>query len=242
MRVLAMDTSTEAMSIALIEENDVKMELNTYTKIKHSKQLLPLIQAACRAINWSISSVEAIAVTRGPGSYTGLRIGVTTAKVLAKELRVPLYSVGSLEALAVNVKEDGPVFPFLNARRQTVFLAGYQKGEAWQTLLPVGHYTLEDWLDTIDEAFPTGPLYFVSPDASLFEAAIQEKWGERAKILAKEGSHLAAHRLLEAPFREEDADIFVPEYAKLAEAEEKWQASHPDQVAAHHGSYVERAD
>ncbi|AEA01004.1 MULTISPECIES: tRNA (adenosine(37)-N6)-threonylcarbamoyltransferase complex dimerization subunit type 1 TsaB [Aerococcus] len=241
MRTLAIDTSTVSMSIALIEDQTTKMEITTNTKIKHSKALLPLIKQLFTTVAWEVKDLDRVIVTRGPGSYTGLRIGVTTAKTLAWTLNIPLYSVTSLEAIAANAAvEDGIICPLINARRQTVFAMAYDsKGQALGGL-NLGHYRLADWLNQLKAAYPTVPLYFISTDIDQFQETIQEYLGDQAQLLPAEKGVIHAPSLVNLALQKEDVATFLPEYAKLAEAEERWEEKHPQEAQANRGHYVER--
>ena len=241
MRTLAIDTSTVSMSIALIEDQTTKMEITTNTKIKHSKALLPLIKQLFTTVAWEVSDLDRVIVTRGPGSYTGLRIGVTTAKTLAWTLNIPLYSVTSLEAIAANAAgEDGIICPLINARRQTVFAMAYDSDGQEVEGLTMGHYRLADWLDQLKTAYPDQSVYFISSDIDQFEELIKEHLGEQAKLLPAEKGVIHAPLLAKLELEEEDVATFLPDYAKLAEAEERWEEKHPEEAEANRGHYVER--
>ncbi|MDO4671066.1 MAG: tRNA (adenosine(37)-N6)-threonylcarbamoyltransferase complex dimerization subunit type 1 TsaB [Aerococcus sp.] len=257
MKILALDTSTQAMSIALMVATDdlktavLKAETTTNTKIKHSTQLLPLVNQLLMTIGWEASQLEAIVVTRGPGSYTGLRIGVTFAKTLAWTLQIPLYSLSSLEALIGNSHcQEGVAFTFINARRQTLFGAGYQlaNGTIAKQILTSQYYTLAEYLDQIEivleqeQVDAHAPLYFISPDYEVFQSGIRERFNDRAVILTGERTLIRASQMVKLPLKVEDVATFIPEYLKRAEAEEHWQALHQEEAKRDGGHYVERAD
>ncbi|MDO4680028.1 MAG: tRNA (adenosine(37)-N6)-threonylcarbamoyltransferase complex dimerization subunit type 1 TsaB [Aerococcus sp.] len=256
MKILALDTSTKAMSIALMEAvedlNHARMqaETTTNTKIKHSTQLLPLVESLLRAIHWAPTDIEAVIVTRGPGSYTGLRIGVTFAKTMAWTLNIPLYSITSLEALSANHPvDDGLIFTFINARRQTLFGAGYQfkQGTIAEEVVTSDYYTLAEFLAQVEQVLkettnPNQSLYFVSPDYQEFHDAIVARFGEQAVILTGEEVVMRASQWMHLPLRREDVATFIPEYLKRAEAEEHWREAHQEEALNDGGHYVERAD
>lgn len=245
MRTLAIDTATQSLSIALLADNHLVAETNTNTKIQHSTQLLPLLASLCRNVNWSVDSLDQVVVTRGPGSYTGLRIGVTAAKTIAASLDLPLYSVSSLLALAAesSVKTGDIVIPFINARRQTVFAAAYRyKDETWEEILPASHQKFDQVLAKCQELVgDLNQLRLVSPDTEAFYAAIQDSLGENFCQKQVDTSFIHASQLIHLPLSAEDYDTFVPDYAKQAEAEENWLAAHPDSIGKEE-SYVERID
>lgn len=252
MKTLAIDTSTQALSVALRDGDQVVTETTTNTKIKHSTQLLPLIDNMFKLVNWQPSDLDGVVVTEGPGSYTGLRIGVTAAKTLANTLSIPLFTLPTLMALAGNVQATtGPslVIPFIDARRKTVFATVYLKeGYTFKPLFTTSHGLFTDFLDQVaaylaDHDDLQGlSLNFVSPDIEAFRSDIEAKFGEEAIIFPSESGLIHAGHLGALPLREVDVDTFIPNYAKLSEAEENWVAQNPEEAKADEGTYVERTN
>ncbi|RKY01883.1 tRNA (adenosine(37)-N6)-threonylcarbamoyltransferase complex dimerization subunit type 1 TsaB, partial [Candidatus Poribacteria bacterium] len=126
MRVLGIDTSTTTGSIGLIDGDKVVAEHVLDVMETHSSRLMPAIDQMLKKAGLSIWDVDLIAVSKGPGSFTGLRVGVATAKGLAYALRKPIVGVPSLDVLAFGVKFfDGLICPLLDARRGEVYGAIY---------------------------------------------------------------------------------------------------------------------
>lgn len=127
--LLAFDTASPTVSVALLEGEEVLAELVSEQAMRHGEQLAPLIEAALHAAGATRTDLTAVAVGVGPGPYTGLRVGLVTATTLGLVLELPVYGVCSLDALAVQAVDEGRVdVPFLvatDARRKEVFLAGY---------------------------------------------------------------------------------------------------------------------
>ena len=130
---LAIDTSTETASIALAEEGGVLTELTWRCGRNHSAELLPRLNQLLEQIGASLQSVSCIIVAKGPGSFNGLRVGVSTAKGLAFSLGIPLIGIGTLEVEAYPHAETGlPICPVFNAGRGEIATAIYQKkGNRW---------------------------------------------------------------------------------------------------------------
>lgn len=243
MRILAIDTATQSLSVALIEDKKLVMETTTNTRIQHSKQLLPIIDQLFTTVGWQPEDLEQIIVTKGPGSYTGLRIGVTVAKTLASTLQIPLYTVSSLQALAANVKTTEPIFilPFINARRQTVFAGAYIKtGNNWQEVLPIRHQKFADWTRAVKDLMVKTAVkkhVLISPDTENFTEEITQEFPE----ISVQTAIIRAIDMVSLPLEAVDVDTFIPEYAKLAEAEENWRSQNPNKIKEDE-SYVERTD
>ncbi|MEY8371547.1 tRNA (adenosine(37)-N6)-threonylcarbamoyltransferase complex dimerization subunit type 1 TsaB [Aerococcaceae bacterium 50-4] len=252
MKTLAIDTSTQALSVALRDGDQVVTETTTNTKIKHSTQLLPLIDNMFKLVGWQTSDLEGIVVTEGPGSYTGLRIGVTAAKTLANTLSIPLFTLPTLMALAGNVQAaNGPalVIPFIDARRKTAFATAYlREGGSFKALFNTSHGLFTDFLDQLETYLNDHPdlqqlsLNFISPDIDNFRADIEAKFGDQATIFPNEFGLIHAGHLGALPLRQVDVDTFIPDYAKLSEAEENWVAQNPEEAKADEGTYVERTN
>ena len=128
MLLLALDTTTAACSVALARPGQLIAEVTTIIPRTHSQRLLPLIHGMLSETPHAIGQVEGIAVSRGPGSFTGLRIGLATAKGLALALNVPVAGVSSLEVLAHGAGVSGLVCPALNARREQVYTGLFRAG------------------------------------------------------------------------------------------------------------------
>lgn len=252
MKTLAIDTSTQSLSVALRDGDQVVAETTTNTRIKHSTQLLPLIDNLFNVIGWTAQDLEGIVVTEGPGSYTGLRIGVTAAKTMAATLNIPLFAIPTLQALAGNVQtvtQTSLVVPFIDARRQTAFATMYKKeGSQFDPLFTTSHGLFTDFLQQIKtyiEQYPELqglPLTFISPDVDAFQSDILSAFGDKAIIFPSELGLIHASHLASLPIRQVDIDTFIPDYAKLSEAEENWIARNPEEASQNESNYVERTN
>ncbi|MBE3575082.1 MAG: tRNA (adenosine(37)-N6)-threonylcarbamoyltransferase complex dimerization subunit type 1 TsaB [Firmicutes bacterium] len=122
MRILAFDSSGRIGSAALLSERGLEAELTLQVKRTHSEHLVPAVVQVLQTAGWRAADLDALAVTTGPGSFTGLRIGLGTAKAMAWALQKPLAAVGTLEAWAFGfLPVDGVVCPLLAARRGEVY-------------------------------------------------------------------------------------------------------------------------
>ncbi|MBC7960636.1 MAG: tRNA (adenosine(37)-N6)-threonylcarbamoyltransferase complex dimerization subunit type 1 TsaB [Vallitaleaceae bacterium] len=127
MKVLALDTSGLVASVALANEQGILAEFTTNYKKTHSVTLMPMIEEMVKRVDLDLKTLDLIAVSAGPGSFTGLRIGSSTAKGLAHVLNLPIASISTLEGLASNIsKTNCLICPMLDARRQQVYTAIYR--------------------------------------------------------------------------------------------------------------------
>ncbi len=132
--LLAFDTATPYVSVALHDGEDVVVELTSERPMKHGEQLAPLIDQALRRAGAVRQDLTAIAVGVGPGPFTGLRVGLVTARTLGFVLDIPVYGVCSLDVIAVEAADtgavDGHFVVATDARRKEVYLASYDADAA----------------------------------------------------------------------------------------------------------------
>jgi tRNA threonylcarbamoyl adenosine modification protein YeaZ len=149
---LAIDTSTDTASLAIAQDGDVIAELTWCCGQNHSVELMPRLNRLLEQSRLGLQSISSIIVARGPGSFNGLRVGISTAKGLAFSLGVPIVGIGTLEAAAYGHAETGlPVCPILNAGRGEIATAIYQqKGGKWQQITTEHITTADDLGSKID--------------------------------------------------------------------------------------------
>lgn len=127
MNILALDTSTSCMSAAVIREGVIACEINLTVKAGHGGILLPIIDEVLRKSETPKESIGLIAVGTGPGSFTGLRIGIATAKGLAEALHCPLAGISTLDAMARACSPSSmQIMPVMDAKKHELFCALYR--------------------------------------------------------------------------------------------------------------------
>ena len=143
--LLAIDTSTDAASLALVQEQTVLAELTWRSGQNHTIQLLPNLAHLFDLTKSSPKSLAAIIVAKGPGSFNGLRVGISTAKGLAFSLGIPIIGINSLESAAYQYAETGlPLCPIFNAGRGEIATATYRrKYKKWRQLVAEHITTIE---------------------------------------------------------------------------------------------------
>ncbi|UCB42212.1 MAG: tRNA (adenosine(37)-N6)-threonylcarbamoyltransferase complex dimerization subunit type 1 TsaB [Dehalococcoidales bacterium] len=140
---LAIDTSTDTASLALVKGKHVVAELTWRCGQNHTRQLLPNLDHLLRQFELGSEAITGIIIARGPGSFNGLRVGVSTAKGLAFSLGVPIVGINSLETEAYQHAETGlPVCPIFNAGRGEISAGMYQRRD-------------DEWLQLVDEHITT---------------------------------------------------------------------------------------
>ncbi|WP_321383430.1 tRNA (adenosine(37)-N6)-threonylcarbamoyltransferase complex dimerization subunit type 1 TsaB [uncultured Enterococcus sp.] len=230
MRILAIDTSNQTLSVSVMEGNRILGEYTSTTKKNHSMTLMPAITELMKTSQLKPTDIDRVVVAQGPGSYTGLRIGVTTAKTIAYTLNKELVGISSLLTLAAGcVNVESLIVPLFDARRNNVYTGAYSYNkdqQKWETVVSDHHTSLEAWLTRLSE-YPS--VYFVGEDVEKFRLLIEEKlpaavintypqWQiPSAVVLAQLGTDAVP---------EKDIHQFLPLYLKRVEAEENWLKEH----------------
>jgi tRNA threonylcarbamoyladenosine biosynthesis protein TsaB len=230
MKILAMDTSNVALSVAVLDSEQLLATQTTNIKRNHSKQLMPIISQTLAEAGVALNEIDRIVVAEGPGSYTGLRIAVTTAKTLALTLNIELVGISSLAMLVLNAPQDGLVVPFFDARNGNVFAGIYEKnGEQVVNVMEDQHVSFEELLAKINELGK--PVYFVSSQFEQFRKIIEDTLIVVAEHSGNLNSLPSAHALGILGYQKQELEnvyTFVPAYLRVTEAERNWKEKHPN--------------
>lgn len=225
MRTLAIDTATKTLSAALLAEGLVLAETFLDVKVNHSVVLLPVVEEICRRAALDLSDVDLFACTIGPGSFTGLRIGLSTVKGFALALKKPVACVSTLEALAFNMLHASMmVCPMLDARKEQVYTALYRPSRdgALEMLREEMLTDLPSFLRGI-----RGDVLFLGDGARRYAGAILEALRGRASFAPDHHQFIRASAvgfLGEKRFRSGalvDLSSLTPRYLRASEAEFK---------------------
>jgi len=224
MNVLAIDTSTSVLSVALLQEGKVLAEYTTQLKKTHSVQALPAVQRLLEQCGLVAADLSRIVVAKGPGSYTGVRIGVTIAKTLAWSLGTQLVGISSLEALAQNGKwKEGYLVPIIDARRGQVFTALFRAEHGVVERCSEDQILdCREWVQQLQAL--NEPVHVVGIDIAIHQEAFMDGLQKRVTFATAADCFPRASQLgllgIERP--SEDCHHFVPNYARIAEAEANW--------------------
>ena len=227
MKIAAFDTSSKALTLAILEDETLLAQMTLNIKKNHSITLMPAIDFLMNSLDMKPTDLDRIAVAQGPGSYTGLRIAVATAKTLAHTLKIELVGVSSLLAL-VPEQVEGLVIPVMDARRNNVYAGFYQSGQA---VRPEAHLPLAEVLEMAGAAnqsvtFVGETTAFTEQiEAALPEVSVQPTLPDAA-FIGRLGLDLPAQSIHD----------FVPNYLKRVEAEENWLKTHQESS----DSYIRR--
>lgn len=226
MTVLAIDTSTNVMGISLLKDQSVIGETITFINKNHSVRLMPAIDSLMKECNIKPKELTKIVVAKGPGSYTGVRIGVTVAKTLAFTLNIPIIGVSSLKVLAANGRFfSGLVCPIFDARRNLLFTGLYDfRGNESKSILDDCNIDRSIWMEKL-KSF-NEPILFIGNDVAIHKDFIIEHLKERAIFSTNNLNNQRPSELFNCSFEEKEEAVheFAPEYLRLSEAEANWLA------------------
>lgn len=168
MKILTIDTSSKNAIVAITEDEEKIIELNNEEEKTHSQKLMPMIDEAFHKLNLSLDDINLLACGLGPGSFTGVRIGIATAKAFADCKQIPCVGICSLESLAYNVNEEGYICTLINANHDNVY-AGFfhisKKDGILQTL--ESDFTFLDLKDANGNLCASSLLNFLESNANV---------------------------------------------------------------------------
>ncbi|WP_028309731.1 tRNA (adenosine(37)-N6)-threonylcarbamoyltransferase complex dimerization subunit type 1 TsaB [Desulfitibacter alkalitolerans] len=229
MIVLGIDSSTQVNTIALLQDGQLLCEAILNTRKNHSQRLMPMIDILLKEAGLTIENVDGVAVSSGPGSFTGLRIGMTTGKALAWSRNKPLVGIPSLDGVAFNAQGvTGTICPILNAKRNEVYTALYKmvKGE----LQRISDYMAVEPLELIKRLQNQSQVTLLGDGIEEFISIFAENLGDRLAVPSSanrlpRASHIAYlgwRRLLKG--EADDVINLVPLYVRKADAEIKLES------------------
>lgn len=231
MIILAIDTTAITASVALLENETLIASFDVHNKLTHSEKILPMIDSMLSASGYTFDNVDLVAVSVGPGSFTGVRIGVSTAKGLAYTRRIPVVGVSGLEALAENFRflskpELGRVViaPSMDARRNELYNALFEYDGSTLTRItedrPISCEELEQ------ELLKLGiPVYINGDGAEKLYGYLSENTNIKAELAPLLMLRQSAVSVGKVGYRKycngeiEDVDKISPLYLRTSQAE-----------------------
>jgi len=224
MTVLGIETSTEARSVALVEDGRLKGEFFFLGEGRHSEHLMEELDLLLRFLGLPASGIDGVAVAIGPGSFTGLRVGLSIAKGLAFTAGIPIVGIGTLDALTACAHFwTGMICPIVDARNQRVYGALYRvvSGQREQ-LEREGLRDLKSWIRNF-----WGPVLFIGDASVKYREVIESSLGDVARFAPVELSHPRASVVARLGWERlrrgesDDLERLVPLYLQESQAEKE---------------------
>jgi tRNA threonylcarbamoyladenosine biosynthesis protein TsaB len=222
-RALAIETSSRIGSVALAEDGNTLAQDTFPHGLQHAARIIPAIDTLCRQLNWTATDLREIFISAGPGSFTGLRIGITLAKTLALATGAALVAVPSVRVLVENAPPEAKnVIIVLDAKRDQIFTASFTRSaDGWTELQPAHLGTLAAILaksprpvHLIGEGIPYHRKFIPDNDPGIL-LTDESSWRPQARIVATLGWRMARANKFT------DAMNLRPIYIRKPEAEEK---------------------
>lgn len=222
MYILALETTGAHASAAIINEEGKIVEKTSDSVLNHLRHLMPMTQELLQEAGLQIGDMTAIAASQGPGSFTGIRIGVSSARALAQVMGIETIPVPTLKAFAYNMPDfDGLICPVLDARRSQVYAGAYRwKDGCIEEVVEGAAYTLDDFLKKTEEAGL--PRMFFGDGIKAYEDSFREDEIAPEEIRLQMASSAArlAKDMYEAGLSVHYEEL-KPNYMRKAEAERK---------------------
>lgn len=225
MKILGLDSSGLVASVAIVEDDNLRGEFTMNYKKTHSQTLLPMLDEVVKMIELDLNTIDAIAVSGGPGSFTGLRIGSATAKGLGLALDKPLIHIPTVDALAYNLYgHKDMICPLMDARRSQTYTGLYQfEGETMQIIRAQCVVGIDEIITQVNEL--GRPVVFLGDGVPVFAEYIEANCKVAfsfapAHVNKQRAAAVAA--LGELYYKEgkiETAEEHRPDYLRLSQAE-----------------------
>lgn len=180
MKVLGLDTSTIMTTCGVMDENILLGEFSLSQDMSHSEKLVPMIKEVLDSLNLTIKDIDAFGVSIGPGSFTGLRIGIATMKAFAHLFDKPIVGVSTLEALAYNLPYNNIIVPMIDARRERVYTGIYKwEGTNLITLMEPDVVEVKELLQTLQKY---DDIVVNGDGSSVFKDIIQNELKDKVRF------------------------------------------------------------
>jgi tRNA threonylcarbamoyladenosine biosynthesis protein TsaB len=227
MRILGVDTSTSCGSLGIIDDNEVVAEYTLLRDETHSSRLVPAIQALLKEARLGLDEIDGIAVSLGPGSFTGLRVGLSAVKGLALSAERPVVGVPTLDALASHLPFTPYVIcPILDARKGEVYTALYKNGKSGRIEQLTPYQVLPPL--RLLEKIPLQETIFLGDGAEVYRELFEERLGEKALFAPPHLRFLRGSTVAEIGLQrfkkgeQDDISSLVPIYVRPSDAEINW--------------------
>lgn len=162
MKILAVDTSSKLCSVAILEDKNLIKKLELDNGLTHSETLMPLIQQLLNECSLSLNNINLLVSDIGPGSFTGIRIGVSSCKAFSDSLNIPCVGISSLEVLAYNIQNDGIICSTINCKNNNCYFALYELNSGnYNVLIEPCAKSVNDVLDLLNSQYYNKCISFV---------------------------------------------------------------------------------
>ena len=178
MKILSIDTASNICGVSILEDSNLICKLDQDTGRTHSENLMPMIQQAFKESNLTLKDIDLLVCDKGPGSFTGIRIGVATVKAFHDSLAIPCIGISSLESLAYSIKKDGFIISIIDCKNDNCYFALYElKNSKYTQILPPSADTITNALKICyQNCCNHTPITFVGNGSEIYKDLILHKF------------------------------------------------------------------
>lgn len=230
MKILSIETASNNCSVALLEDTTVIKELSICDENTHSQKLMPLISQIMEQTNLTLKDIDLFACDKGPGSFTGIRIGISTIKAFSDTFSKPILGISSLEALTHNITSEGYICSLVDAKHDNVYcsLSEYKQ----HTYTKIQNDSFENIYDLAKNLKKYNNfIFFVGNGSIVYQDVLKSELKEKAVIIDDPSLHItnaihigrvAFSKFLANP--DQDYSSIEPLYLKKSSAEIELEA------------------
>ena len=226
MKLLAIESATLTASVAILDDDVIIAEYSVTFKKTHSQTLLPMIDEIVSMLEIDLNNIDAIAISGGPGSFTGLRIGSATAKGLGLALGKPLIHVPTLDAMAYQIfGMDAIICPLMDARRGNVFTGIYSNKEEFKVLQEQSHKSLANLCKELEQYGKK--VYFLGDGVKAYKDVLEKEckfpfsFAPAFASVPRAATVAALGKKYYEMGKIQTATEHVPDYLRLSQAEQQ---------------------
>ena len=228
MKILSIDTSSPNCSVCVLEDTTVLKQIDLQDANTHSVNLMPLIQQILEQLHLTLSDIDLFACDKGPGSFTGIRIGIATIKAFCDVTEKPAMGISSLLGLSRKVAEDGIICSLIDAKNDNVYYGLFEKnGENYSQIGELSAQNIYEILPILQAQEKS--IFFVGNGSIAFQDVLESNLGKKAIILQGDSyQNITAKEIglaaLQAFSMQQEAPL-VPLYLRKSNAERDKEAS-----------------
>ena len=228
MKILSIDTASNICGVSILEDNNLICNLDQDTGRTHSENLMPMIEQAFSQTDFTLKDINLLVCDKGPGSFTGIRIGIATTKAFHDSLCIPCIGVNSLEAFAYSIKQDGYIVSLLDCKNNNCYFALYERKNAeYHEIISPSADTIENALKICQQSITSSQsINFVGDGATLYQDIICHQF-ENSILATPENNLLNSYYVGLAgldKFRKNGSEEILPLYLKKPQAQRQLEA------------------
>ena len=233
MKILSIDTASDVCGVSILENTNLICKLDTNTGRTHSENLMPMISQAFQQSNLTLKDIDLLVCDKGPGSFTGIRIGVATVKAFHDSMEIPCTGVSSLEALTYSVKNDGLIASILDCKNDNCYFALYELKNS--NYIKIVSPIADSYINILEICkkyveLKSSPITFIGDGAEIYKDTICEHF-KNANFVPQQDNILNSYNLGLAGFKqmeENRLEDVLPLYLRKPQAQRQLEEKFKD--------------